>query len=54
MYNLFTDLKGKEITIVGGSSEECLLDVITAATSLGVIVKPNYKFIYSAVHCPIK
>jgi len=54
MYNLFTELKGKEVSIVGGSSEECLLDIITAATSLGVIVKPNYKFIYSAVHCPIK
>ena len=54
MYNLFTNLKGKDITFIGGSSEECLLDVITAATSLGVNVKANYKFIYSAVHCPIK
>lgn len=54
MYNLFTNLKGKDITFVGGSSEECLLDVVTAAKSLGVNVKANYKFIYSAVHCPIK
>lgn len=53
MYNFFSKFSGREITIVGGSESECLLDVITAATSLGVIVKPNYKFIYSAVHCPI-
>jgi hypothetical protein len=54
LYNLLISLKGKNVTIVGGSSEECLLDIITTAESIGVSVKPNYKFIYSAVHCPIK
>jgi hypothetical protein len=54
LYELLTSFKGKEIVIVGGSSEECLLDIVTTCETLGVKVKPNYKYIYSAVHCPIK
>ena len=54
LYDILLNLKGKTVEIVGGSSEECLLDVITTGESLGVIMKPNYKFIWSAVHCPIK
>jgi hypothetical protein len=54
LYNLLKSLSGKEVAIVGGSSEECLLDIITAAESLGVIIKPKYKFIWSASHCPIQ
>jgi hypothetical protein len=40
--------------MVGGSDMECFLDVETAANSLGVKVKRNFKYIYSASHCPIK
>jgi hypothetical protein len=54
LYDLLLSLKGKTVVIVGGSSEECLLDIVTSGESLGVIVKPNYKYIWSAVHCPIK
>lgn len=53
LFGLLTSLNGKEVVIVGGSSEECLLDIITTCETLGVNVKPNYKYIYSAVHCPI-
>lgn len=53
LYKIFSNLKGKTIEIVGGSDSECLDDVVTAAESLGVIVKRNYKYIYSASHCPI-
>ena len=53
LYNLFKQLDGKEITMVGGSDSECYLDVETTAKSLGVNVKRNYKYIYSANHCPL-
>ncbi len=54
LQELFSSLKGKEVTMVGGSDSECFLDVETAAKSLGVKVTRNFKFIYSANHCPIK
>jgi hypothetical protein len=54
LYDILQSLKGKTVEIVGGSSEECLLDVVTTGESMGVNMKPNYKFIWSAVHCPIK
>jgi hypothetical protein len=54
LYDLFITLKGKNVTIVGGSMNECLLDVETTARSLGVITNRNYSYIYSASHCPIK
>ena len=54
LYELFSKLKGKEVIMVGGSDMECFLDVETAANSLGVKVKRNFKYIYSASHCPIK
>lgn len=44
----------KHITIVGGADGECLEDVITTAESLGVNIKRNWKYIWSASHCPIK
>ena len=47
------ELKGKDVTIVGGSDSECLEDIITSAESLGVNIKRDYKYIYSANHCPI-
>ena len=54
LYDLFIKLKGQEVTLVGGSQNECLLDVETTAKSLGVITKRNDGFVYSASYCPIK
>jgi hypothetical protein len=54
LYDIFMDLKGQEVEILGGSSEECLLDVVTTGKSMGVIMKTNFKFVWSASHCPIK
>jgi hypothetical protein len=54
LYNLLKSLSNKEVIIVGGSSSECLDDVYITGLSLGVKMKINYKYIYSAVHCPIK
>lgn len=54
LIKLFESLRGKYITIVGGSDSECLEDIFTAAKSLGVNLERNWRFIYSANHCPIK
>lgn len=53
LYDLLLTLKGQDVEIVGGSDSECLEDVITTAETLGVKIKRNWKFIYSASHCPI-
>jgi hypothetical protein len=47
-------LKGREVTIVGGADGECLEDVVTTAESLGVKIKRDYKYIWTASSCPIK
>jgi hypothetical protein len=52
--NLFLSLRNRNITIVGGSDSECLEDMIVSARSLGVTIERNWRFIYSANHCPIK
>lgn len=54
LYKLFTKLKGQEITIVGGADSECLQDIVITAESLGVKIKRDYKYIYTANSCPIK
>lgn len=54
LVNLFISLKGKSVTIVGGSDSECLEDIITSARSFGIDIERNWKFLYSANHCPIK
>lgn len=54
LYDIFKGLKGEVVEIVGGADSECLSDVFISAESLGVKVKRNWKFIYSASHCPIK
>lgn len=54
LHDLLKSLSGKEVVIVGGADGECLEDIFTAAESLGVKIKRNWKFIYSASHCPIK
>jgi len=53
LYNFLKSMKGKEVTICGGASGECLDDLITTAISIGVKVNQNFKFTYSAVHCPL-
>jgi hypothetical protein len=54
LYDLFGELKGKEVVIVGGSDDECLLDVEVSAKALGVKIKRDFRYIYSASNCPIK
>lgn len=54
LQELFTKLKGQEVVMVGGSDSECFLDVETAAKAFGVKIKRDFKYIYSANHCPIK
>jgi hypothetical protein len=54
LYDIFLKLKGKDVTICGGSSDECLLDVEVCGLSMGVNIKRNNDYIYSASFCPIK
>jgi len=54
LYDIFLTLKGKDVTIVGGSDQECYLDVEVSGRILGVNVKRNNNYIYSASFCPIK
>ncbi len=54
LYDIFLTLKGKDVTIVGGSDQECYLDVEVSGKILGVNVKRNNNYIYSATYCPIK
>jgi len=53
LHDLLVTFKGKDVVIVGGADSECLLDITTSAESLGVKLTKNYKFIYTASHCPI-
>lgn len=53
LYDLLTSLEEKEAIIVGGADSECLEDVVTTAERLGVKIKRDYKFIYTANSCPI-
>lgn len=54
LYDLFNKLKGQSVSICGGSQNECLLDVVTTGIALGVNLKEDLRFIYSASYCPIK
>ncbi len=54
LYELLKSLKDKEVTIVGGADSECLEDIVTTAEKLGVKIKRDYKYIYTATSCPIK
>lgn len=54
LYELLNSLKGQPVEIVGGSDSECLDDVFTLAEKIGVKIKRNHKYIWSASHCPIK
>ena len=54
LYGILKKLKGKEVIIVGGADSECLEDIVITGESLGVKMKRNHKYIYSANHCPIR
>lgn len=54
LYNLLKTKKGKKIYIVGGSDSECLEDIYITCESLGINIKRDHRYIYSASHCPIK
>jgi hypothetical protein len=54
LYDILLSLKGRVVTIVGGADGECLEVIYTAATSLGVEIKRDWKYIYTATSCPIK
>jgi hypothetical protein len=53
LFNLFQQLKGKDVTIVGGADSECLSDIFTSAETMGLGIKRNWKYIYTASNCPI-
>ena len=53
LYELFLELKGKEVIVAGGSDGECLQDIYIAGNSMGVKMKRDHRYIYSATHCPI-
>jgi hypothetical protein len=54
LYELLNSLKGKNIKIVGGSDSECLDDVFTLAEKIGLNIKRDHRYIWSASHCAIK
>lgn len=54
LYELFSNINRKEIVISGGSDSECLQDIYISAKSMGVNIKRDHRFIYSASHCPIR
>jgi hypothetical protein len=53
LYKILKSLVGKQVTIVGGSDSECLEDIVTTCESLGVKIKRDWKYIYTASSCPI-
>ena len=54
LYELLNSLKDKNIKIVGGSDSECLEDVFTLAEKIGLNIKRDHRYIWSASHCAIK
>lgn len=54
LFNLFKKLKDREVIIVGGADSECLQDIYVTAETMGVKIKRDWKYIWTATHCPIK
>jgi hypothetical protein len=54
LYEILKSLKGKTVEILGGSDSECLEDIFISATSFGVNISRNWKYIWTANSCPIK
>lgn len=44
----------RDVVLVGGADGECLEDVEAAAQVMGVRIRKNSKYVYSAKHCPIR
>lgn len=54
LYELFLELKGKEVIVVGGADSECLHDIYVSGNSMGVKMKRDHRYIYSVSSCPIQ
>ncbi len=54
LYNVFSNLNSKQVTIIGGSDSECLQDIFTAGVSMGLKIQRNEEYIYTSTNCPIK
>ena len=54
LYDLFKDIKGQHVVIIGGAKNECITDIMVSAKALGLTIMKNDKYIYSATFCPIK
>ena len=52
LYDLFKNLKSREIIIVGGADSECLSDIYISAQSMGLNIKRDWKYIWTASSCP--
>jgi hypothetical protein len=48
LVDLFKNLKGKNVILVGGAYGECITDVYESMETFGVLVKYNKNYIYSA------
>lgn len=48
LIELYNELKGKKVIIVGGADNECLEDVFVSMNSLGINAIYNHDYIYSA------
>lgn len=44
----------RDVVLVGGADGECLEDVETAAEVMGVKIRTDMRYVYSATNCPIK
>jgi hypothetical protein len=53
LYLLFEKLKNKSVTVVGGADSECLSDVFISAESMGINIKRDWSYIWTATSCPI-
>lgn len=53
MYNIFKTLVGKEVIIVGGADGECVEDIHRVCLSIGIDIKRDWKYLWSASHTPL-
>lgn len=54
LYDVLMSIKNEEVVIVGGAEDECIYDIMVSTKALGVNLKKNDKYIYSATNCSIK
>jgi len=53
LWDLINKFKSKKVILVGGADNECLEDIYVLCEAIGVNIKRNWKYIWSANHCPI-